>query len=98
MPKSRTRLYPLFRTRNPLAAPPGAGQAPDAPRTVSSIASSYCDRCCSGILLIKGRDAAMVDSLVHHAEVIELKGETYLNTAESRKTSGPRCLTTFSRV
>ena len=32
----------------------------------------------------------MVDSLVHHAEVIVLKGETYLNTAESRKTSGPR--------
>jgi hypothetical protein len=29
------------RTRNPLAAPPGAGQAPDEPRMVSSIAGWY---------------------------------------------------------
>jgi hypothetical protein len=43
------QVVPAVRTRNPLAAPPGAGQAPDAPRTVSSIASSYWDRCCSGM-------------------------------------------------
>src|SRR6266540_2139287 len=41
MPKSRTRWYLPARTRKPFAAPPGPGQAPDAPRMVSSIVGCY---------------------------------------------------------